>query len=712
MKKIVYIAMCVAGLSAATSCDDGFLDTKSPSVVDKDFVFSNMETSRAAMAGAYDAWRAAAQGAVFGDGLFYALDAAGSDIERHPESYAGQTGRHIPETFYRNGTLASDYGLLSYEKDPGSYGSLFSAIGKVNAVINAIETMDGYESMISSGTPTDLSQLYGEAIALRATVYREMIKYYGDVPYQTAVGVAAEGLSPRDYIYDQCLKQLQVVEPLMYRVGEGGVEKNYFSRTYVQGLIGRMALDAAGYQTRRKDLGADFYVDGDGNKLTFENKGTDQNEAFYGRRSDWRDLYALAKTYLQAVVENSGSAKFNSTDPRSTSSGGQVFDNPYQYFFQQMNDLKFADESIYEYAMTQNQGNDARPYSMGRPSNGANANAYPCKSYGQARIQPAFYYGVFDPQDKRRDVSIVVTGSIGASGTEKLMPFSPGNTSNAGGLSTNKWDENRMAVANTLAQRRSGINGPYMRLSEIYLAYAEVCATTGDESTAKTYLTKIRERAFPAGQAKVDEFIASCGSVLNAVIEERGFEFAGEGDRRWTLIRTGVLPDAIRKFKERTKAMLDGLAANGYYTFANGNTISNYVWTKSVDAKSTYGHRLTTQTPAGKENDPVLYPGWRGVNDDWGKYGLNYGTDTPKTNLAIKGLFNYIDPNGAEAAALEADGYAKVNWGADLVTYYDEYYTYMFYDYDYVKAPIHTFPFPPNVVTTGGFTNGYGFKQQ
>ena len=42
-------------------------------------------------------------------------------------------------------------------------------------------------------------------------------------------------------------------------------------------------------------------------------------------------------------------------------------------------------------------------------------------------------------------------------------------------------------------------------------------------------------------------------------------------------------------------------------------------------------------------------------------------------NLAIKGLFKYIDPNSAEAAALIAEGYEKVNWGVDLVKYKDHY---------------------------------------
>ena len=253
---------------------------------------------------------------------------------------------------------------------------------------------------------------------------------------------------------------------------------------------------------------------------------------------------------------------------------------------------------------------------------------------------------------------------------------------------------------------------PYMRISEIYLGYAEACAALGENGEAETYLKLIRERSFPTGQANTDQFIADCGSLLNAVIQERGFEFAGEGDRRWTLIRTGMLPDAIRNIKEMTRSMIDDLAAKGYHEFENGNVISNYVWTKLVDARSEYGYRLTTECPADKKDDPVLYPGWRGQNDAWENYGLDYGTSTPATNIAIKGLFEYIDPNGAEAKALEAEGYERQDWGAAIVANDNEYYRYLFYDYDYVKAPIYLWPFTPNVITTGGFTNGYGFAQQ
>ncbi|MBP3668252.1 MAG: RagB/SusD family nutrient uptake outer membrane protein [Bacteroides sp.] len=713
MKKILYTTLCVAGMFAATSCED-YLEVSSPSVVDSDFVFSNPVTARAALDGAYEQWRDCAQNKVFGDGLFYAADVAGSDIERHPEAFSNQLGRHYPEGFYQNGKYAGEYGLTSYLKENDIYASLYAVVSKANAVITSMENAANFEEIINGGQ-SKMGQMYGEAVAIRATAYRELCKNFGDVPYVGVYGDIPVGLVSRDSIYDICIADLQKVEGLMYPVGKipdiPATNKNYFSQTYVQGLIGRMCLDAAGYQTRRGDIKR---VDGKGNALTFETKGNENNGAAYGRRNDWKELYSIAKTYYEKLLANSGSAQFHLTDPRGEAdNSGRTFGNPYQYFFEQMHqaDAIYADESIYEYPMQQGGGNDGRSYSFGRPSSGGSKNAYPCKAYGQGRINPAYFYGIFDPNDMRRDVSITMTGSTGK-GTEKLISFTPNSKAEGGGLSLNKWDENRQANVWVAAQRKSGINGPYMRMAEIYLGYAEVCAALGDQSTAKQYLKTVRERSFPAGMAKTDEFIAACGNdLVKAVVEERGFEFAGEGDRRWTLIRSGYLPEALRRIKTLTADMMDGLAANGYYEFENGNVISSYVWTKLVDAKTSHGHRLTAQCPVGKEDDPVLYPGWRGQNDSWESYKSDlYSSSTPATNLAIKGLFKPV--TAEEAAALEADGYAKEDWGVDLLAARDEYDKYLFWDYDYVSAPIYLWPFTPNVMAAGGFTNGYGFKQQ
>ena len=704
MKKILYYGLCLSGLVAMTSCGD-FLETSTPSETDANFVFSNSETSRAALDGAYESWRNVANGQVFGAGLFYAADIAGSDIERHPENFSNQPGRHWPECFYQNGTYAGSYGLLSYQKEGGAYSNLYEVISKANQVIKYVSAVDGFDQIIAAKTPSAQGQIYGEAIALKAVAYRELLKYFGDVPYLSGKETDHSGLCGRDSIYDVILEELQTVAPNMYRVGSipGVTGKNYMSRTFVEGLIARMALEAGGYQTRRGDIKR---VDGKGNALTFENIGTENNGATYGRRSDWKNYYQLAKTYFKAVIDNPGTATLVTKDPRSASNG-RTYGNPYQNFFEQMHqgDEVFADESIYEYVMTQVTHSDERPYSNGRPSTGGDKN-YPCKAYGQARINPAFYYGMFDPADLRRDVSCVVTGSAGASGTEIILPFKPGSQGKGGGISLNKWDENRQKTPWVTKQRRSGINGPYMRMAEMYLGYAEACAALGDDAEAKTYLTIIRDRAFGGtGKGNVDAFIAKEGSLLEAIIDERGFEYAGEGDRRWTLIRTGLVGKKIMAMKALTKKMIDGLEKDGYYQFENGNVISNYLWTKMVDAKSLKGHRLTAQCM--DESDPILFPGWRGVNDDWSAFGLDYKGNN-LTNLAIKGLFTPLTAD--EIAALEADGYKKTNWAIDIVNNRDEYDKYLFYDYDGQKAPIYLWPFTPNVCANGGFTNGYGFK--
>jgi hypothetical protein len=651
-----------------------------------------MITARAAMDGAYSAWHGAVSSHVFGDGLFYALDIAGSDIMRHPEKYSAQAARHIPEAFYVNGTEAGSYDPVTYGKEaPNSpFSVLFSVIGKANAITSAIESMSSFNEMMQQTEPSSLSQLYGEAVALRATAYRELIKYYGDVPFQTTMGESATGLSPRDSIYDVLIEDLKSVEPLMNPVAANN--KNYFSQTYVDALIGRMALEAGGYQTRRGDI---TYVDGKGQALTFETKFNPTNGATYGRRSDWKTLYETAKEYFLKALDHKGAA---------------VLSPNYRDLFDQLHgaDASYADESIYEEPFQQGaSGNDPRPYSLGRASTGASSNDYPCKNYGQGRINPAFYYGVFDPNDLRRDLAGCVTGNN--KGYETLIPFTPGSQAKGGGITCNKFDESRQRTVWTKNQRRSGINAPYMRMSEVYLGLAEAAAALGDEVTAKQYLKVIRDRAF-GGNGNVDAFIAKEGSLLKAIINERGFEFAGEGDRRFTLIRSGLVAEKIKAIKELTNKMMNGLKSQGYFVFDNGNVISNYVWTKLVDAKSIYGYRLAGSTPAGKEDDPVLAPGWRGQNDNWEAFGLNYGTDTPATNLAIMGLFKHL--SDSETAALEADGYKKENLGIDLVNNEDEYSKYLFYDYDYTKAPIYLWPFTPNVMATGGFTNGYGFAQE
>ena len=109
--------------------------------------------------------------------MFYAADIAGSDIERHPESFSNQLGRHYPECLYQNGTYASSYGLTSYLKENDIYASLYAVVSKANAVITSMENAENFESIINGGQ-SEMGQMYGEAVAMRATAYRELCKNF------------------------------------------------------------------------------------------------------------------------------------------------------------------------------------------------------------------------------------------------------------------------------------------------------------------------------------------------------------------------------------------------------------------------------------------------------------------------------------------------------------------------------------------------------
>ncbi len=67
-----------------------------------------------------------------------------------------------------------------------------------------------------------------------------------------------------------------------------------------------------------------------------------------------------------------------------------------------------------------------------------------------------------------------------------------------------------------------------LRLSDVYLVYAEACVLTGDSANALTYVNKVRERANAKPLTSV---------TFDAVWKERRLELALEGDRWYDYVR-------------------------------------------------------------------------------------------------------------------------------------------------------------------------------
>lgn len=719
MKNLVFLFTIIGTLLLGSSCKD-FLDQSSKSDANLEYVFKDPATVLSLLDGAFETWR---DSRIHSNGLFYELSVCSSDAERYPEKYTDQQ-RHIPSNFYFEGTESYP---IDYAEVPWNNG--YNVIAVCNRLITQIDANGLVDEQIATGTPDDLSHIYGMAVALRATIYYEFTRYFGDIPHQITSLEVDTTLTSRDYIYEYQIEQLRRVAPIMYRIGQSNLAINSnMTRTYVEGLIGRLALFAGGYATRRQDLlGTGFYQDLDGNQISFTQMGAPNQEGLYTRRTDYLKFYEIAKQYLQDLVNNPGAAVLTTTDPRATDANGRQYGNPFQYNFQQMLNLVNVPETIYEISETYGEYSE-RPYAFGRPSNGGGSNNYPCKSYGQSRMHATFFYGDFDPKDLRRDATVAVTASSGK-GQEIMLSFVPGSKG-SGGLGNNKWDENKMNPPYTASQRSSGVGNPYLRMSDVMLMLAETHAVLGDNASAKELLTQVRVRGFGgnAANADVDGFIAEQGSMLDAVLSERKLEFAGEGLRKWDLIRNGKLEEASVTLHTRLADMVNGLKTDGYYTFENGNQFSNYIWTKYVDGKTQYGYRLTSQAPS--ENDPVLFPGWRGQYDDYKALAEANGDgrtaiEEVETNLAIRGLFKYIDPNGSEAAALEADGYVRTRWGADIVgakladeteeviDYSNEYSEYFWRGLKSGMAPIYMYPINrTSVVSSTGVSNGYGFANE
>lgn len=194
-----------------------------------------------------------------------------------------------------------------------------------------------------------------------------------------------------------------------------------------------------------------------------------------------------------------------------------------------------------------------------------------------------------------------------------------------------------------------------------------------------------------------------------AVIDEFKRETLGEGDVKFAEIREGVFTKLALAMRAEIKETIDDLEKSGSHLFANGNVISTYVWTKLVDLSGKKVPTLTYDADV-DETNPALTPGWRGIFDYTTTSVASVVSGT-EHNLAIVGLFEpVLDP-----AALEAEGYKKVEWGKGMVDQKAQLWdTNMISGIALSNVPYYIYPLPLETIqqSKGNVTNGYGLPQQ
>jgi hypothetical protein len=666
-----------------SGCKD-YLDVSNAGQSDDNFVMSTPSEAFKALSWAYAEYRT---NAVHG-GNYNWQDPLGSDAE------------YMSEYPSANNVIARlQPGATAINNAMGLFNSLNVTLARASRIADLIAEKAEYKADASGSVPTAWTQIYGEAKTLRAFCAWELVRHFGDVPFGYENQVVTEyELSSRFVIMDKIIAELKAVEGKMFVLGQGSITVERMSRTFANALIGEIALYAGSWQTIRTDKKGLY-----GN-VQFVNKGVDDATCVYARRVDYLDYIKIAEQYLiAAVTSQSGTSKLITSDTRPVN-------NPFQKHWQETNSRRLSQESIFEVGCVAGIGNSELGYSMARPGSNSSANSY-LNTFAAIRIVPSFFYNAYENGDMRRDVSMVVTGSNAATGQENLIPLGVGTRIGGGGPSINKWDKNRgdVPLYPNATFRGSGINYIILRMADAMLLLAEAKAVAGtDNAGAITLVNQIRARAF--GNTSKNIAGVTGEALLDAIYNERKLELLGEGTIRWDMIRSGKFNERAIAVRKEMADMTAGLQANGFYTFPSGRTISNYIWTKYVQV----GGNVATVTQNPVETDPALYPGWRGIYN----WGIATYTSTAR-NLAIKGLYNYIDPAGAEAKALVAEGYTRVNWG---ITVWNDANAKAMLNAAILdgvvgretSAPRYFHPMPLTVIdqSKGKVTNGYGLPNK
>ncbi len=510
--KLIYLIVATTVLF--TSCKK-FLESDSPSTFTNEYVFSHEYDIYNAIKGVY-ALLTLDEG--YSTRLSY-YNTVNSDVEIIIGASDG--GRRDIAEFTCN---TSNSEVLK------PWNNLYSAINRANECIKGIKEGSLY------ATNANVRNMYGEAVALRAQMYYELVRNWGDVPYKTTPTVAGDNFylprTDRDTILSNIINDLIEVEPDMYYADQlpEGIER--MNRGFVQGLIARLALARGGYALRSDASGA---------------MQMKRNEA------DYRHYYEIANVYCKKLV-NSGRHSLNP-------SFRTVFLNECKFITPKNEDV------LYEIAFPATYSSDCGYYNGIKMLAGSH-------NYGSASGSIAFtptYFYSFDSADARLPVTCALY-SLDA--TLKQVIVSP-----TGGIASGKWCKAFMSSPQGVASTKyTGINWPIMRYSDVLLMLAETEneLNGGPTALAKNALTTVRQRAFASNlwDSKVTQYVnevsANKATFFTAIVNERAWEFGGECLRKFDLVRWNLYGKYISTTRENLIQMgLDTRFGTGQGKYAN-----------------------------------------------------------------------------------------------------------------------------------------------
>lgn len=428
--------------------------------------------------------------------------------------------------------------------DNNAYAKFYEGIERANL---AIEGLRQYGDVANN---KNMAQLLGEALTLRAVIYADLTKAWGDVPARFTPNSNDNIYMPRcnrDSIYKVLLADLKEAEDYCYWPNQNSVTKTTerVSKSFVKALRARIALYAGGYGLR-----------GDGFRLSKDPELAPEK------------MYQIAKEECEDII-NAGYNKLGSFKENFTK---LCQDN-----------VTAGGESIWEIPFSDGRGRVLYTWGVKH----ASKDQYTQQNQGGVNGPAPYLYYDYDADDARRDITCVPyqwsKELINGKSHQELRKISQW----CFGKLRYEWMKRIVTSTND-----DGVNFQYMRLADVYLMAAEAENQLGNTSTAWNYMEPVLARVLPA--AKVNalkaKYCASKDAFQQGIIEQRGFEFAGEQLRKADLVRWGIIDNKMAEAKQKLtdlanrQGAYEGLPDKIYYTLdTDGETLKLYGLNKGED---------------------------------------------------------------------------------------------------------------------------------
>lgn len=588
MKTKYLFAALAMGAMTFTSCSD-FLDQKSESELSGENVYNNEYFTGLRINNLYgllttDRTYSQDMSVTFG---------CNTDVECVDGNY--KAGTHDAASYrgwgnYYNASFATD------KKSYDMWNEFYGIIEQCNLIIDGVEKSDLYKNGSKA-----MRYYLGEAYTLRAMIYLDLIRLWGDVPMKMEKSLddlsnAYLAKTDRDVIMDRLIEDLQKVidENMLPWVGEAGYTVEHTNMAYALGLQGQIALTRAGWAIRESA------------KEGYETATDGNSDANFPTQ---RPAQADRNRYYKIALDD-----FNKIIAKGTHSMETSFHN----YWLTINQRGYSNESIFEIPMGLNKSGEIG-YSIGIRLNQQTATYGYTNSTGHMSVTAKLLYD-YKKNDTRRlqtcgfyQIRSTAGANTTKSGTEKDNFI--GNAPFA--IPCGKWDPRMMSEEwlsinkNAEGKFGYGINFIKMRYPHVLLMYAEALnELTGDPDatsyegnsytmSARKALLNIRERAYAGNEAEAQTYvngITGKEDFFQAIVDENELELAGESVRKWDLIRWNLLYSKILETRAATinrkqtnpegdEVVWDAKVAYNYLD-AGKNLIDDSSWTWGENANN------------------------------------------------------------------------------------------------------------------------------